>query len=814
MMEKISLDGIWEGDYFISGAQRSAWGNNCRVVEQMLRESAMSSGFFSGAEAQWALKGTIPGCDRTFLLENGLIPDIYYGRNLELSYFSEKHSWAFRKKFTIPENWHGRRIILEFARLDYHAIIFLNGEYITEHANMSYGISVDITGNLKSDEENVLCVLFDPAPQGEASHYSDRPADFAKFHRTQIGFGWDWSRKLVPTGIVDSVTLCAYENCRITDIFCHFDGVSATLFLEVEARKDMEQELLIQLATNDDATYLCSTSETIQLAAGKNFLSLPVSLPENLQLWYPNGSGRAALYRLGVTLDGFTEEKLIGFRTVTMTRNPDSPENAYDLTFNINGKAVFVKGADYVPADLMLSQVKSGDYEHLVRAAHAAGINFFRIWGGGVIEKDAFYEACDHYGIMVWQEFMHACSQYPKDAAFLAVKEREGREIIRKLRNHPCITLFCGGNELQYYGEIPDSPMLKKYGELVAELMPGIPYHITSPDLSRPGERHHGPWHWRTHGEWNTHFRCFASELGCNGMPEYSTLRRFIPENELSAMDGPALAYHFFNKYGVNDLSRPVKEFFDAENMEKFCAASIFSQADLVQYIMEHYRRLAPGASGCVFWQYNEPWPTCSWNLIDYYGYPKMALYALKRANAPVLLSLKDDSWACKEGRLSAKWFITCDEEFSGKVAATAYSADGEMVFSMEKEGLWAKGTTLLAGVDESLPEGLTAVFFTIDGKYAGVRIYGVPDFRSFFALQTAQISAKVKDNTVTVCNTGRMGAFNIRLAFPALPDKAILFTDNYLTLAPGESREVTFLGDAQSAALQVDSLNQKVSLN
>ena len=163
---------------------------------------------------------------------------------------------------------------------------------------------------------------------------------------------------------------------------------------------------------------------------------------------------------------------------------------------------------------------------------------------------------------------------------------------------------------------------------------------------------------------------------------------------------------------------------------------------------------------------------------------------------------------------MSAKWFITCDEEFSGKVAATAYSADGEMVFSMEKEGLWAKGTTLLAGVDESLPEGLTAVFFTIDGKYAGVRIYGVPDFKSFFALKPAEISAAVKDNTVTVCNTGKMVAFNIRLAFPALPDKAILFTDNYLTLAPGESRKVTFLGDAQSAVLQVDSLNQKVSLN
>ena len=812
MMEKILLDGIWEGDFFISGAQRSAWGSNCRVVEQMLRESATSSGFASGQSTPWAMKGHIPGCDRSFLLENGMISDIYFGRNLELSGFSEKHSWAFRRSFTIPENWRDRRIILTFARLDYHAVIFLNGEFITEHSNMSYGIELDITENLKFDTENILCVLFNPAPQGEASHYSDRPADFAKFHRTQIGFGWDWSRKFVPTGICDSVTLAAYDKCRLTDIFFNFDGSSATLTLEIESRFDSWEDVLVQMALDDEANYLCSTSESIRLHAGKNTVVIPLTLPENLQLWYPNGSGKAALYRLGVTLDGFTEERSVGFRTVEMSRNPDSPENAYDLTFNINGKRIFVKGVNYVPADLMLSQVQASDYEHLVRAAHAAGINFFRIWGGGVIEKDAFYEACDRYGIMVWQEFMHACSQYPKDAEFLAVKEREGRAIIRKLRNHPCITIFCGGNELQYYGETPDSPMLKKYGGLVAELMPGIPYHITSPDLSRPGERHHGPWHYRSHGEWNGHFRQFASELGCNGMPSYDSLRRFIPENELAAMDGPCLAYHFFNKYGVNDLSRPVKEFFNAENMERFCAASIFSQADTVQYIMEHYRRLAPKASGCVFWQYNEPWPTCSWNLIDYYGYPKMALYALKRANAPVLLSLKDDSWACKEGRLSAEWFITADEKFTGKVALQAISADGKTLFALEKTVDCPSGTLHLADIDEVLPGGLTALFFTIDGRYAGVRIYGVPDFRSFFELPPAEVSAEVKDNTVTVCNTGKTVAFNIELSFPALPDKQVIFTDNFLTLAPGESRTVAFLGESDGAKLTVSSLNQSVS--
>lgn len=809
-MEKISLNGIWEGDYFISPQEYERTQSSPRILHQMHRESAISSGFIAGREQPWVMKGNIPGCDRTFLQENGQAPaELYYGRNLETTGFSENYSWAFRKFFTVPETWKKRRVLLEFARVDYHAEFFFNGEYLGSHANAAYGITFDVTEYVKSGEKNVIAVMFHPAPDGLPNHYSDRPADFAGYRRTQIGFGWDWSRRFQPQGIVDSVTLISYDRCRLSESFLQFDGENAFLEMTVESRYECKEEIQITLEPENFRGGSTSLTEKIALRAGSNNVKFEFSLPSDLQLWYPNGAGEQSLYRLNITLDGFTESRLTGFKTVKMTRNPDSPENARDLTFNINGKKLFIRGVNYVPADLIFSQVTDRDYQHLVRAAKAAGINLFRIWGGGVIEKSAFYEACDRSGIMVWQEFIHACSQYDKSAEFLAKTRAEGEAIIRNLRNHVSTTLFCGGNELLYYGEIPDSPMLKEYGRLVAEFAPGLPYHTTSPDLSCPGERHHGPWHYISHAEWNGHFRQFASEVGCNGSPLFFSVKRFTPEKELLAMDGPSLDYHFFCKKGANSLRRPLDEFFNVENMEQFCTASMFAQADSIGYIIAHYRRSAPEASGCVLWQYNEPWPTGSWSIIDYYGLPKMAFYAFKQANAPVLLSLKDDSWCCTGGDWSAQWFITSDCGFDGEVGITVCNAGGEKIFESVKKSSWSRGTHLISDISATLPDGVNAVFFTLNGEYAGVRIYGVPDYKAFFKLPQPEVTAKVDGNKIIVCNKGRQVAFNIYLSFPETADKEIFFHDNFLTLAPGESRTVLFDGDAGDAELQITSLNE-----
>ncbi len=808
MERKIFLDGNdWEADYFLPEDQYLAWKNRSRNLHNMLRNCAGSSGFIAGAPAPGAIRGTIPGSDRTFLLENGLCEDPFYARNLEHTSWSEKYAWTFRKRFIIPKEWKGERIRVEFKGLDYEARLFLNGIWLGSNCGMFMPAAYDITDFVKFGEENIIAAEFAPAPQGKPNHQDHAPADFAKYHRTQIGFGWDWSRGIVPVGIWDSVIISCYAKARLSDWHWCFDGKSAKVELLIDARNKCEVALDMALTPFNFSGEKSSCNQILALEAGANNLAIEIPLPENYQLWEPNGKGKQNLYTLDITLDGETESHRVGLRTVTMTRNPDSPEGAYDLTFTINGGTLFARGVNYVPADLLNSRATAEDYEHLVEMAKIAGINIFRIWGGGVIEKEAFFDACDRHGIMVWQEFMHACSNAPKDEEFIAFKERECKEILKKIRNHVSLTLLCGGNETQYYGEIPNSPIIKNYEAICSAMAPGIPFHVSSPDLSRPGERGHGPWNYREHEFYNTHFRLLASEIGCNGMPEFDSLRRFIPQSEIEHGSGPALEYHFYNRVNVYDLGAPL-QVFEANDMKKFCDASMFAQADAARYFMEHYRRLFPKASGCIFWQYNEPWPTCTFSILDYYGVPKMALYSMKKANAPQLLSLEDDSWCCKNNFLKAKWYFTSDTPFSGTVAMRGVDSCGKELFSKEVTSSWEVGTTLLAEINETLPEGINTVFFSINGVPAGERIYGTPDYKQAFDLPKADVKAEIENNCVILTNNSQVPAFNIRLNFPALSPKAIRFSDNYIVLAPGKTRQIPFNGDCKASKLQISGWN------
>ncbi len=790
----IILDGSdWEADYFLSEAQCNAWRNRSRNLHNMLRSDAGRAGFVQGEPAPWALTGTVPGCDRTFLLENGQCEDPYYARNLEHTAYCENYSWAFRKRFTVPESWRGSRVCIDFKGMDYQATLFLNGAWFGKCKGQFVPVHYDITELVKFGEENLVVAVFEPAPQGTPNHQDHDPADFAKYHRTQIGFGWDWSRGIVPTGIWDSVSVSAYSEVLIEDWHFVYDGETARVELDVDSRFGGAAEFALELLPFNFSGSGSSAGHLVQCVPGHNHFVLEIPVPRNVQKWYPVGMGFPALYTLNISCGDQLRSAQVGFRQISMSRNPDSPAGAYDLTFNINGKPLFARGANYVPADLLNSRASNADYEHLVREAANAGMNIFRVWGGGVIEKDGFFAACDRYGVMVWQEFMHACSNAPKDEEFLAFKEVEARAILRKIRNHVSLALICGGNEMQYYGEIPNSPMLKNYQRIAAELTPELPFHTSCPDLSRPGERNHGPWNHMEHRFWNTHFRYLASEVGCNAMPEYDSLCRFIPEREIEVLNGPALEYHFYNRVNVYDLGKPLTVF-NVQGAREFCAASMFAQSDALQYTMEHYRRLYPKASGCFFWQYNEPWPTCTFSIIDYYGVPKMALYGMKRANAPVLLSLEDDSWCCKDHQLNAKWFITCDHAFAGTAALKAVAADGTGLFTRECDGSWETGTVQLGEISEKLPEGITAVFFYLNGEYAGVRVFGAPDFKKAFGIP-AEVSGEIAGDKIIIRNTGKTLALHVRIDFPGTDPKSYTLSDNYLVLAPGEIREIGYTG-------------------
>ena len=802
--ETILLNGPdWEAQYFISEEQFTFWNSKGRNLENMLLDSPISSGFILGKECPGTLTGHVPGCDRSFLMENGLIPDPYFGRNLEQSAWSERASWAFRKTFTVANSWKGRRVILDFAGIDYEAMFFINCNYLGKHRGAFVPVSWDITDFVKFGEENLISLVFSPAPTGTPNHRENVPADFAWFHRTQIGFGWDWTRKFVPTGIWNDVTLISYDKVRLQAWNIKAEREQISLTMEIHSRGTEEKLKAEILLTSPDKTHTIRKTKMLDLVSGSNTKTVSFPVPD-LQYWMPNGCGKASLYDLCVKLNGDTVlKKNIGFKDMSVVRNPDAPENAVPLSFRFNGKTVFINGVNWVPPNLMPSEVTEQDYEHLVALAANAGVNLFRMWGGGELEKECFYDLCDRYGIMVWHEFYHACTCTPKDdSAYQAFKEKEARSVLKRLRNHVSLSMICGGNEMQSYGETPESPVLQIYQRIAAELVPELPFNVTSPDNSRPGERYHGPWNFQEHSFYNTHFRYLASEYGCNAMPPFESLKKFVPKTEWGCMESQVLQYHFLNPSRLRraySFDIPLKNF-TVENTEQFCNASMLAQADAVQYMTEHYRRIFPRSSGCIFWQYNEPWPTCSWSVVDHYGKPKAAVYSLKQAGQPVLLSLEDDNWCQKNGFLEGDWFCTVAKGFASGESVTAsmevWTGSGKKLFSKTAKLKLTEDTQLLCRIKTAIPAGeIIVVRMTIPHISCSTRLYGSPDFRSFFAHKNTATLKKRKDGSFQIANRGKNCALAVRLSeLEGAPADKGFFTDDYLTLLPGESREVRFL--------------------
>lgn len=808
---RLILDGNdWRADYYLP-EKRHEETALAGHLDGMLLDSARSAGIIGpGAPPAGSFHATIPGCDRTILLENGEIADPYFGRNLEHSRWSETMEWAFRKDFMLPKSMQacrGYRLVLRSA--GYSAQLFLNGEYLGEREGMFTPWEFDVTDFLRPRQTNALCVIFRPAPQAKPNHCYDRPAEFSRWHTCQMSFGWDWARPMVPTGIYDTVELIGVDAARVRDCVWRTDGRKAHVEAELGVLESGPLTVSLRLAPLEHPGRTIRMKKTIAGIAGQSaVVPFDFEVPD-AKFWHPNGAGPQPLYALEVTVAGDQWRRQVGFRDLEMHRNPGSPEDAYPLTFCVNGQTVFVKGLNWVPADLMYSRPTPEDYERLVRLAAEAGFNLFRVWGGGIIEKQSFYDACDRHGILVWQEFMHACSRYPTTPDYLAYQTKEGESIIRRLRTHVSTALFCGGNEMQAYGETADSPLYRQYGELVARLAPGIPYHLASPDLSRPGERLHGPWRFYEHSFWNQHTRLFASELGDTSLAEAESIARFIPKGD-PCLTGQHWKYHFSENHRL-----PLQGFLDefqAQPGDVWQASQVamFQQADQLGYIMEHYRRLSPAASGCNIWQYNESWPTNAYSIVDYYTMPKMAYYRLAQANQTVMLHLEDDGWKLSNHRLKGRLFLCNDGESlcHADLCVQGFDLAGQTIFHWRQTADCLAGTTPVGTLDHKIPKALSGHLLLVrfcvscQGKtlFQGERLFGVPDFSQALHLEKTRLSglwnvcktASGRLLQVRLRNQGASCAVMVRASLPGLDShRRCYWRQNYLCILPGEERQL-----------------------
>ena len=630
-----------------------------------------------------AIHAEVPGSVHTDLLAAGLIPDPYLDRVEADLVWVHRASWRYALSLAVATPEPGERVDLVFDGLDTIATIELGGVRLGQTANMhrSYrfdaralltGAAVALTVDLSSALEHAEAVELE---LGARPHTNAHPYNMVR--KMACSFGWDWGPDFQTAGIWKPVRLERWRTARLAQVrpLVTVDpGGAGQVAVHVEIERaglgdDPELRLVADVAGH---------RSSVTIGAGESAGSVVVAVPD-VELWWPAGYGEQPLHDLTVTLavqGGPAQEasdhdpldtyaRRIGFRTITVDTAAD--EIGTPFTVVVNGRPIFVKGANWIPDDHFLTRITRDRLERRVDQATGAHLNMLRVWGGGIFETEDFYDVCDERGMLVWQDFLFACAAYPEEEPLRSEIEAEARENVARLTPHASLALWNGGNEnlwgfvdwgwqdrlagrtwgLGYYTELLPA--------IVAELDPtrfyadGSPYSpgSSTSGLVHPNDPNHGTRH-----EWDVWNRIdytayrdniprFCSEFGFQGPPTWTTLTDWVHDAPLTAT-APAFLLHQKAADGNGKLDRGLAPHLPIPTtFEDWHWATQLNQARAVTFGIEHFRSWWPRTAGALVWQLNDCWPVTSWAAVDGDERLKPLWYALRRAFAPHLLTVQ-----------------------------------------------------------------------------------------------------------------------------------------------------------------------------
>ncbi|MEM3946224.1 MAG: glycoside hydrolase family 2 protein, partial [Candidatus Micrarchaeia archaeon] len=687
-MKVVSLDGSW----LLKGYD-----------EQKGEEE---KAFMPEIEENGWIKANIPGVVHLDLIKNKQIPDPFFGLNeLKVSWVEEK-DWWYRKKFLVDKELLSYDYIeLVFQGLDTFATVWLNGKEIAKFSNMFHEHNINIKNYLK-EGENLLVVKFDSPKRVLENEYNKRSIKLgAAFYppvvygrKAQYSFGWDWGPRLPTSGIWRSVVIRAYNTCKIESFYFSsslsnsLDVANIKVDVSLEAFKEEKVEVLVRIfGFGEDQT----KRETKSLTKGLNNLTFDFTIA-NPKLWWPNGYGDQNLYNLEIKVvnnSGVLDEvkKKVGIRKIEVIQEKD--EEGKTFYFKVNNVPIFCKGADWVPADSFLPRVSRERYDYLLSKAKEANMNMIRVWGGGVYEDESFYELCDEKGILIWQDFMFACGEYPEEEWFFDLVREEADKVVKRLRNHACIAIWCGNNENnwgykahwfgvkdKFYGETIYHKILP---EVCSKLDPSTLYWPSSPfggedpNSQSEGDRH--SWDvWsglKDYTEYLNDKGRFISEFGFQSLPSLKTILKFTSKED-RFFQSKVIEHHNKQVGGPERLLLFLSMHFRLPStLERFVYLTQLNQGEALKTGIEHWRRRKFKTGGALIWQLNDCWPVASWSLIDYYNEPKASYYYVKRAFDPLNISLlingdEVEVWVVND-------FL---ESKSGKIRLLLYNVEGKKI--------------------------------------------------------------------------------------------------------------------------------------
>lgn len=845
--------------------------NACQPNEtqNMERRELNSNWTYRQVKGDISGEANVPGTIHTDLLANKQIEDPFYRVNEKNQQWIDKEDWEYSSTFQLSEKEINKQNLrLDFKGLDTYADVYVNDSLVLEADNMFREWEIDIK-SLAIVGENQLRIYFhSPVKKGlellNASAYT-YPANNDQSENGGLGdkkvsiftrkagyhYGWDWGPRFVTSGIWRPISLKFWDIIRIKDVFIQQKSVKkeqAKLIADfnLEANEAFTGKVMV----SDKSTGEILLSKQVDIEKGSNLISVPFTI-ENPKLWWSNGLGAPNMYQFEAKLvkDNSVMSKYeisTGLRSLKLLREKD--EAGESFYFELNGVAVFAKGANYIPNDNFLPRVTQADYEKVIADAKNANMNMLRVWGGGIYENDIFYDLCDKNGIMVWQDFMFACSMYPGNKEFLESIKKEAEDNVIRLRNHPSIAVWCGNNEIntawshysesgwgwkELYTNEQREEIQKAYLDIFHEILPnavnkytdGDDYWPSSPQAGFEPEKHAnyettsgdmhywGVWHGlHPFEDFDKYKARFMSEYGFQSFPDFETVKKYtLPEDY--NIESEVMASH--QRSGIGNLR--IKEYMKWDykvptDFEQFLYMSQVLQARGIKAAIEAHRRAMPYCMGTLYWQINDCWPVASWSSTDYYHKWKAMHYMVRKAYEPVLLSA-----FASDGQLKIFGVSDLLESKKTSLLLKLINFEGEQLFKQEIQ------VDLAANTSSVLFESNIAKFFGSFDKSAVVlqmelRIDDkmVADNKYYFTKPKDQLLPEVNIEVQIIekeakyfveVSTDKL----VRNLYLNFKDSDLRFSDNYFDLLPGEKRRVELSGSdiPIQSALQLIHLQQ-----
>jgi len=800
----------------------------------------------SGSE--W-LPAAVPGCVHSDLRRAKRIADPFWGTNEASVQWIEERDWEYSTAFDADADLLREEVVdLVADGLDTVATVRLNGRVVARTENMFIGYRWDVKPMLKAGR-NALSVRLASATRYIRTHRtSHKPREFSDpigrcsvIRKQQCQFGWDWGPRFVTAGIWRDIRLEGWSGNRLAGLAvtqAHARGPGVTLSLAPElARPDPGARCTWRLSLGG-----------LAVTSGEG---ATISVP-GPRLWWPSGQGDQPLYDLEVEVAGSDGSAIgrwarrIGLRTIALDRHKDAWGESFQ--FVVNGRPVFAKGANWIPANSFVAGLARADYARDLGAAVAANMNMVRVWGGGIYEGEDFYDLCDEKGLLVWQDFMFACTLYPADAAFVASARAEAEHQVRRLRHRACLALWCGNNEVwgNNAHELLDpekTELRADYERLFHRALPPVvaahggatPYWPSSPwrgDTAAEhaagetrGDTHYWDvWHGRNpvkdYEKWN--FR-FVSEFGMQSYGSLATQATFCPAADGNVF-GATMENHQKNKQGNQIILDYVsRRYRFPRDQGALIYLSQLNQAHCMQVGTEHYRRLMPRCMGALYWQLNDCWPVASWSSIEFPGRWKALQHVARRFFAPAVVSAHvpgEEIHGIGNYRISTVRRVFIHTSYDGARPARGvvrwdlFHIDGRRLLGGRKAvSLRPMQSKLQRRLDLAAPLarfGRDRIYLRVALGVAGRRVSEDTVFLTtprFVDLPRPRTSVAIRmrpQGKAEIAFTSPV--FQHRFAFD-FPGRRFACSDNYFELYPGETKRVEAQFEGKVTAAQLMGL-------